>query len=137
MAILRSSHKAGKITPKFKPFKELLSRLVQRSQLAAPKYAESTKQMNGFVWGRWTQYVYSLGFIAFYLSSWAAANKTGPRFRQKVYDESSYFTSPDPIDVCQNYLYYEVVRSFLERSCQINRIPLGTHRVYDGRGVPD
>ena len=114
MAILRSSHKAGKTTLKAKPFKELLSRLVQRSQLAAPKYAESTKQMNGFVW---TQYVYSLRFIAFYLSSWAAANKTGPRFCQKVYDESSYFTSPDPIDVCKNYLYYEFVRSFLERSC--------------------
>jgi hypothetical protein len=121
MVILRSSHKAGKTTPKAKPFKELLSRLGQRSQLVAPKYADSTKQLNGFVWGRWTQYVYSRGFIAFYLSSRAAANKTGPRFCQKVYDESSYFTSPDPIDVCKNHLHYEVVRSFLEWSCQISK----------------
>ena len=52
MAILRSSHKAGKTTPpQGKSFKELLSRLGQRSQLAAPKYADSTKLMNGFVWG--------------------------------------------------------------------------------------
>jgi hypothetical protein len=50
MAILRSSHKAGKTTPTAKPFKELLSRLGQRSQLAALKDADSTKQMNGFVW---------------------------------------------------------------------------------------
>jgi hypothetical protein len=57
MAILRSSHKAGKTIPKAKPFNELLSRLGQRSQLAAPKYADSTKQMNDFVWGRWTQCV--------------------------------------------------------------------------------
>jgi hypothetical protein len=49
MAILRSSHKAGKTTPKGKPFKELLSRLGQRSQLAAPKYADSTKLVNCFV----------------------------------------------------------------------------------------
>jgi len=43
MAILRSSRKAGKATPKAESFKELLSRLGQRSQLAAPKYADSTK----------------------------------------------------------------------------------------------
>jgi len=59
--------------------------------------------MHSFVWGRWTQYVYSLGLIAFYLSAWAAVNKTGPRFCQKVYDESNYFTSLDPIDVCKNH----------------------------------
>jgi hypothetical protein len=35
MTILRSNHKASKTTPKVKPFKELLSRLGQRSQLAA------------------------------------------------------------------------------------------------------
>src|ERR1700728_3005248 len=56
------------------------------------------------------------------LSFLVAANKTGPRFCQKVYDESDYFTSPDPIDVCKNHLYYEVVRSFLEWSCQISRL---------------
>src|SRR5277367_4976603 len=39
--------KAGKTTPKTKSFKELLSRLDQRSQLAAPRYADSTKLMNG------------------------------------------------------------------------------------------
>jgi hypothetical protein len=54
MANLRSSDKAGKTTPKAKPFKELLGQLGQRSQLAAPKYADSTRQINGFVWGRWT-----------------------------------------------------------------------------------
>ena len=64
MAILRSSHKAGKTTPpQGKSFMELLSRLGQRSQLAAPKYADSTKHVNGFVWGFWTRCVYSLGFI--------------------------------------------------------------------------
>jgi hypothetical protein len=52
--------------------------------------------------------------FTFYLSFWAAANKTGPRFCQKVYDESNYFTSPDPIDVYKKHLHYEVMRSFLE-----------------------
>jgi hypothetical protein len=70
MAILRSSHKPGKITPQAKPFKELLNRLGQRSQLAAPKYQDSTKLTNNFVWGLWTRYVYSLGFhrlLSFFL----------------------------------------------------------------------
>jgi hypothetical protein len=40
------------------------------------------------------------------------------RFCQKVYEKSSHFVSPDPIDVCRNKLHYEVVRSFLEWSCQ-------------------
>jgi hypothetical protein len=57
---------------------------------------------------------------AFYLSPWTAANKTESRFCQKVYDESNYFTSPDPVDVYRNHLHYEVVRSFLEWSCQIS-----------------
>ena len=76
--------------------------------------------MNGFVWGFWTQCV-SLRFIHL-LSSWVVANKTGPRFCQKVYDDSNYFTSPDPIHVCKNHLHYEVVRSFLEWLCQTSRL---------------
>src|SRR4051812_6198947 len=55
-----------------------------------------------------------------HLSSWAEANKVGPRFCQKVYGESDYFTTSDPVDVCKNHLRYEVVRSFLEWSCQIS-----------------
>ena len=41
MAILRSSHKAGQTKPQDKPFKELISGLGRRSQLAAPKYAQA------------------------------------------------------------------------------------------------
>jgi hypothetical protein len=37
----KSSHKAGKIILKVKPFKKLLSRLNQRSQLTAPIYVDS------------------------------------------------------------------------------------------------
>jgi hypothetical protein len=59
MAILRSSHKTGKINPQAKSFKELVSRLGQRSQLAAPKYADNTKLAILQVWERWTKYVYS------------------------------------------------------------------------------
>src|ERR1700745_2858415 len=44
MAILRSSHKAGQTNPQDKPFEELISRLGQPSQLAAPKYEDSTKR---------------------------------------------------------------------------------------------
>lgn len=40
------------------------------------------------------------------------------RFCQKVYDESDHFTTPTPVKVCKNHLHYEVVRSFLEWSCQ-------------------
>jgi hypothetical protein len=43
-AILRSSHKADNTKPQTRPFDELLSRIGQRSQLAAPKYEDSTKQ---------------------------------------------------------------------------------------------
>jgi hypothetical protein len=49
------------------------------------------------------------------------ANKTRPRFCQKVYDESNHFTSADPVDIYKNHLHYEVVRLFLEWSCQISR----------------
>ena len=49
MAILHSSHKAGKSKPQAKSFKELVNRLGQRSQLAPLKYADSTKLMNEFV----------------------------------------------------------------------------------------
>jgi hypothetical protein len=56
MAILRSSHKAGQTKPQDKPLNELTSGLGQRSRLAAPKYADSTKRVNAQVWGRWTEY---------------------------------------------------------------------------------
>jgi hypothetical protein len=36
----------GQTKPQDKPFKELISGLGQRSQLAAPKYADSTKRGN-------------------------------------------------------------------------------------------
>jgi serine/threonine protein kinase len=77
MAILRSSHKAGQTKPQDKPFNELISRLGQRSQLAAPKYADSTKRVNAQVWGRWTKYVYPL-MHRLRLSSWVEANKDLP-----------------------------------------------------------
>jgi hypothetical protein len=111
MAILRSRYRAGKTQPQAKSFKELVSRLGQRSQLAAPAYADSTKLVTAFVWGRWTSYVDS-SVHGPYLSSWTEANKVSPRFCQRVYEESSYFTTCDPIDVCKNHLHYEVVRSF-------------------------
>lgn len=44
------------------------------------------------------------------------------RFCQKVYDESDHFKSPDPIEVCTNYLYFEVVRAFLEWICQESKL---------------
>jgi len=56
----------------------------------------------------------------------AEANKTGPRFCQKIYEESNYFTSPDPVDVCKNHLHYEVIRLFLEWSYQISRFTIST-----------
>src|SRR5439155_22454904 len=39
----------------------------------------------------------------------ATVNNARPRFCQKVYDETNYFTSADPIDVYKNHLHYEVV----------------------------
>jgi hypothetical protein len=57
-----------------------------------------------------------------YLFSRATVNNARPRFCQKVYDKSSYFTTPDPIHVYKNHLHHEVVRSFLEWSCQISRM---------------
>jgi hypothetical protein len=71
MAILRSSCKAGWTKPQVKSFKELASRLGLCSQLAAPKYALNE--------GRLTQYIYSHAFIAFCISSLAAANNIVPR----------------------------------------------------------
>jgi hypothetical protein len=44
MAVVRSSHKVGDTKPQARPFNKLLSRISQRSQLAAPKYEDSTKQ---------------------------------------------------------------------------------------------
>jgi hypothetical protein len=79
MAILRSSHKAveAKSQPKSQPksFKELVSRIGQRSQLAAPKYADSTKLVTNFVWDRWTRYVYYHIYCLF-ISSWTQAYNT-------------------------------------------------------------
>jgi hypothetical protein len=75
MAILRSSHKVveAESQPKSQPksFKELVSRIGQRSQLAAPKYADSTKLVTKFVWDRWTQYVYDHIYRLF-ITSWTA-----------------------------------------------------------------
>jgi hypothetical protein len=67
MAILRSSDKAVKGKPQPKSFKELVSRIGQHSQLTAPKYRDSTKLLNNFVWARWTQYVYSYAYALFFL----------------------------------------------------------------------
>src|SRR3954471_10373810 len=76
MAILRSSHKAveAKSQSKSQPksFKELVSRIGQRSQLAAPKYADSTKLVTNFVWDRWTRYVYD-HIIALYFFLYAGS----------------------------------------------------------------
>ena len=47
--------------------------------------------------------------------------RADPTFCQKVYKESNYFKTSDPVDVCKNHLPHEVVRSFLEWSCQIRR----------------
>jgi hypothetical protein len=58
MAILRSSHKVGNTKPQARPFDELLSRIGQLSQLAAPKYEPSTQLAIVQVWRRWTVYVY-------------------------------------------------------------------------------
>src|SRR5436305_5109480 len=77
MAILRSSHKAGQTKPQDKPFKDLISGLGQRSQLAAPKYADSTKLGNAQVWGGWTKYAYP-SIHRLRLSSWVEANKVLP-----------------------------------------------------------
>ena len=75
MAILRSSHKSveGKSQPK--SLKELVSRIYQRSQLSAPKYADSTKLKNDFVWDRWNQYV-SHHFHRLPTSSYTHAHNT-------------------------------------------------------------
>lgn len=58
MAILHSGHKAGPIKPQAKSFKELISRLGQRFELAAPGYEDSIKRGIAYVWERWTKYVY-------------------------------------------------------------------------------
>jgi hypothetical protein len=113
MAVLRSGHKAGQTKPQAKSFKELVGRLGQRSQLAAPKYEDSTKRGIAQVWRLWTKYVYP-SMHRPPLSWWAEANKDSTRFCQKVYDETDYFGTPDPVEICKNHLHYEVVRSFLE-----------------------
>jgi len=43
-----------------------------------------------------------------------------------VYEESNYFTTSDPVDVCKNHLHYEVIRLFLEWSYQISRFTIST-----------
>ena len=77
MATLRSSHKVGNTKPQARPFSALLSRIGQRSELAAPKYEDSTKLGIARTWGRWTAYVYPYPRRP-RLSSWAEANKTPP-----------------------------------------------------------
>ena len=105
MAILRSSHKAVEAkSQQPKSFKELVSRIGQRSQLAAPKYADSTKLVNNFVWGRWTQYIYDHIIALFFLLGRRLTIPT--RFCQKVYDETNHFTTPDPIEVCRKHVDY-------------------------------
>ena len=115
MAILRSRHKADKIKPHAKSFKELVSRLGQRSQLTAPGYVDSIKLSTAFIWGRWIKYVDSYTHDP-NLSLSADINNIRLRFYQKVYEESSHFISSDSVNVCKNYLNYETVRSFLEWS---------------------
>jgi hypothetical protein len=58
MAVLRSSHNAGKTKPQPKSFKELIGPLSQRSKLAEPKYADSSKLLVAHVWRLWTRSVY-------------------------------------------------------------------------------
>lgn len=41
----------------------------------------------------------------------AQANEADPRFCQKVYDESSYFKSFDPVDFFKSHAHYEVTRA--------------------------
>jgi hypothetical protein len=89
MVMLHSSHKAGKTKPQAESFKELVSRISQRCRLVPPKYADGTKVRTAFIWGRWTKYV-DCSTHAPHLSSWEQANETGPRFCQKVYEESNY-----------------------------------------------
>ena len=48
----------------------------------------------------------------------AIANLYLPRFYQKVFKETDYFTTADPVKVCKRCMYYEVARSFLEFSCE-------------------
>lgn len=43
------------------------------------------------------------------------------RFCQNVYDETHHFTIPDPIEICRKHVDYQVVRSFLEWSCQTSK----------------
>jgi hypothetical protein len=46
-----------------------------------------------------------------HLPSWAGLTR---RVLDSVYEESNYFTTSDPVNVCKNHLHYEVVKSFLE-----------------------
>jgi hypothetical protein len=88
MAVLRSIHKVGKTKPQAKSFKELVNRIGQRTQLAPPGYTGSAKLGTAFIWGRWTKYV-ERSIHGPRPSSWAQTNETGPRFCQKVYEESN------------------------------------------------
>jgi hypothetical protein len=113
MAILHSSHKAGKTQPQAKLFEELVSRIGQRTRLAPPGYADSTKLRTAFVWGRWIKYV-DCSIYGPYLSSGTQINETDRKFCQKIYEESNYFKIFDSFDVHKNYLYYEIVKWFLK-----------------------
>jgi hypothetical protein len=87
MAILRSSHKVGNTKPQARHFGALLSRIGQRSELAAPKYEDSIKLTIAQVWGRWTVYGYPYPRRP-RLSSWAETNKTLPGSARKSMSES-------------------------------------------------
>ena len=65
MAILRSSHKAGQTKPQAKSFKELVGRLGQRSQLAAP----ATLAMGSYIlgWLKPTEPIYPSSRSSLYL----------------------------------------------------------------------
>ncbi|ERF69055.1 hypothetical protein EPUS_09513 [Endocarpon pusillum Z07020] len=92
MAVSPSTHAKQKTKRHSRPFKELISKLGQSTKPTTPKYADSTKKSYENAWIRWIL------------------------FCQQVYEESSYFPTPDPVKICENHLSYEVVRSFLEWS---------------------
>jgi hypothetical protein len=74
MEILRSGPKVVKAQPQHKPSKELINRIGQRPQPAAPSYGDSAKLVNAFVWRPWTQHICSHTHWLF--PSWAEANRS-------------------------------------------------------------
>jgi hypothetical protein len=120
MGITRSSHETSQTKPHAKPFKELISRLGQPSQPAAPGYEDSTKRMIVHTWKRWTKY------ISPYMHRprpplRAPANKALLGIVRKSTTSLTFFSTPDPVKVCKNHLNCEVVRTFLEWSGDTSR----------------